>query len=197
MSEPRVHVVRGEVELGALPLSEVHALLATGLLRSTDEFWRPGQAAWRPLSELPAVEAPAGNLFSRARESLAGATTFLHKSAGTLASRVSSTLEGQQQHLGAAANRVLEDYLPTLQSAVDKAVAQSTRSLEAAARDDAFLGKLFGAVYDLLPRPVCRFVTEEAFIQFCFAHRERLLGTRAADQPATPDSSTSGPNQGA
>lgn len=179
-----------------MPLSEVQALLATGLLRPTDEFWMPGQAAWRPLTELPAVDVPSGNVFAHARESLAGATAFLHKSAETLASRVSKGFEGRQQQLGAAANRVLEDYLPTVQSAVDKAVAQSTRGLEAAARDDVFLRKLFGAVYDLLPRPVCRFVAEEAFIQFCFAHRERLLQSKTADKPATSGTPESGANQG-
>jgi hypothetical protein len=36
--------------------------------------------------------------------------------------------------------------------------------------------KTFGAVYDCLPKPVYRFVSEAAFIEFCMARRRKLLG---------------------
>ena len=48
-----------------------------------------------------------------------------------------------------------------------------------ALRDDELLRKVFGAVYDTLPKPVRRFVGEETFIEFCFKHRQRLLGSKS------------------
>jgi hypothetical protein len=49
------------------------------------------------------------------------------------------------------------------------------KSTSTALRDEVFLRKLFGAVYDTLPKPIYRFVSEEAFLTFCFKHQRRLL----------------------
>jgi hypothetical protein len=64
-------------------------------------------------------------------------------------------------------------------------VKQSLTRAQAAMRDDEFMRKLFGATYDCLPKPVYRFVKEEAFIQFCMERRGKLLGleTRVKPQP--------------
>jgi hypothetical protein len=57
-------------------------------------------------------------------------------------------------------------------------VSQSAAHAQAALRDDEFMRKVFGATYDCLPRPVRRFMTEPAFIQFCLERRWELLGLR-------------------
>jgi hypothetical protein len=44
--------------------------------------------------------------------------------------------------------------------------------------------KLFGATYDCLPKPVYRFVSEQAFIEFCMERRRELL-----DLPTKQDGS--------
>ncbi|MBI3415609.1 MAG: hypothetical protein HY043_09875 [Verrucomicrobia bacterium] len=77
--------------------------------------------------------------------------------------------------MAAASNRMLEDFIPALRSLVGTALAKSSQTVEAALRDEALLRKVFGAVYDLLPKPVRRFVSEEVFVEFCLGHRQRLL----------------------
>jgi pimeloyl-ACP methyl ester carboxylesterase len=60
-----------------------------------------------------------------------------------------------------------------------------------ALQNDELMRKAFGALYDCLPRPVCRFIGEDAFMRFCLQHRERLLkspvqagqGTEPAGSP--------------
>lgn len=47
-------------------------------------------------------------------------------------------------------------------------------------QDDEFMRKTFGAVYDCLPKPVCRFIGEERFIAFCLEHRRRLVAPNDA-----------------
>ena len=45
----------------------------------------------------------------------------------------------------------------------------------AAAKDDEQMQKLFKLVYMALPFPIHLAVKEEAFVRFCFAHRDTLL----------------------
>jgi len=186
MSDPKIHVARGESALGVMSLSEVRALLAAGLFQPTDLFWTAGQADWQPLSQLPPAATPGATATSGIRDSLLSATTFFKRTAESAVNAVTSTVGAQRENLIAAREHVLEDYVPKLQGTVNRVLAESSRSVDSALRDDVFLRKLFGAVYDLLPRPVCRFVGEEDFIQFCFKHRQRLLRT-TAERPATAE----------
>jgi hypothetical protein len=55
------------------------------------------------------------------------------------------------------------------------ALARTSRTTQAALKDEEFLRKLFGAVYDCLPKPAKRFVSEPAFLEFCFKHQRKLL----------------------
>ena len=131
----------------------------------------------------PAVQpasVPAG-----IKDSLVGASTFLKATAKSAVAAVSSTLGAQRDGLIAAKERVLEDYVPKLQGTVNRVLTESSRSVDSALQDDVFLRKLFGAVYDLLPRPVCRFVGEEDFIKFCFQHRQRLLRANSSNEATT------------
>jgi len=74
---------------------------------------------------------------------------------------------------------MLEDFLPRLRGLVTPAFKRTMLSAEAALRDEVLLRKLFGAVYDVLPRPVRRFICEERFVEFCLQHKQRLLRKEA------------------
>jgi hypothetical protein len=50
----------------------------------------------------------------------------------------------------------------------------------AAAKDDKTMESLFKLVYAALPLPVHMAVKEDAFVKFCFGHRDRLLPTSSA-----------------
>ena len=186
MNERKVHLARGESDLGVLPLKEVRELLASGFLRPGDEFWMAGQTGWLPLSQLPAVETPDGGIYHKLKEALTSAAAIAQKSAPSVTSRVASVAGKPTEQLTAATNRMLEDYLPHLGASAQMALAQTSRSADAALRDEGFLRKLFGAVHDLLPRAVCRFVNEEAFVDFCLRHRHRLLGRPGGDVHSSP-----------
>lgn len=179
-----IHLARGELELGVMPESDVRGLLAAGLLVPGDLFWTVGQADWQPLSQLPPPAVQRASVTAGIKDSLVTATAFFKTTAQSAVAAVSSSLGAQRENLVAAKERVLEDYVPKLQGTVDRALAESSRSVDSALQDEVFMRKLFGAVYDLVPRPVCRFVSEEDFVKFCFRHRQRLLRTSTDSKAA-------------
>ncbi len=101
----------------------------------------------------------------------------------TSASTRLRSLAGQTPSaMSAATGALLEGYLPQIRAALDQALAAAgaanVRALEAVrsgVRDDVLMQKTFGAVYDCLPKPVCRFISEDRFVAFCLEHRTRLL----------------------
>ncbi len=48
-----IHIARAGVEIGAWALDEVRVKVASGELRPTDHYWKPGMAAWLTLVVLP------------------------------------------------------------------------------------------------------------------------------------------------
>ena len=63
------------------------------------------------------------------------------------------------------------------------AASEAVDRIQAANRDEEFLTKIFGAAYDCLPRPVCRFVTEAQFTEFCRRHHRRWLAPTVPEPP--------------
>ena len=176
MPQAQVHIARGELRLGTLALPEVRELLNTGFLQPTDSFWTQGQREWLPLSELPApTPGPAGSVVTKVTGAVVGAAEATRRGAVAAAAMVSSATERRKQEIATASNRMLEDFLPRLRALVANALAMTSHTVEAVLRDEVLLRKLFGAVYDVLPKAVRRFVAEEAFIGFCLKHRARLL----------------------
>ena len=134
MNERKVHLARGESDLGVLPLKEVRELLASGFLRPDDEIWMAGQTGWLPLSLLPAVKTPDGGIYHKLKEALTSAAAVAQKSASNVTSRVTSVAGKPTEQLTAATNRMLEDYLPHLGASAQTALAQTSRSADAALR---------------------------------------------------------------
>ena len=55
MSTEPVHIARAGVEIGAWAPDEVRSKLASGELKPTDHYWKPGMAGWLTLAVLPAT----------------------------------------------------------------------------------------------------------------------------------------------
>jgi len=175
-----VYMSRRVLELGELPVRDATELLRVEFLLPTDEFWTAASPERHLLSELD--NAPSGvssGWLQRARTSVVTATAVVVQGAGHITSKVSATIRGGPALIGTVATKVLEDYAPTLRERVVAQMKTTVQTTQSALRDEVFLRKLFGAVYDCLPKPVYRFVSEPAFIEYCLKHRRKLLDDRA------------------
>lgn len=192
MPEPMVHIARDEVELGAFPLAEARELLDAGFFQPADDAWAHGMAGWEPLRETITKLTAAGEDW---RDKLVVGAEALSRVVGRRVGRLVGNVKAQaaQGRDAVAIGRqlALEHYLPQLQQRLAEHLRHKPVALaQAAVRDATLTRKLFGAFYECLPKPVCRFVAEDAFISFCMEHRERLLGT-AGVSPDAPEATTS------
>lgn len=204
MSERELEILRDGLVLGSLPESDARELLRLGFFRPDDLFRRtPGDQA-RPLSELTDAQGPAemkeepSSWFDRARQSVTDATSRIVASAGDAAGRLKSFATENTPSVSQATNKLLEGYLPQIRQAAQSVTSsKAVQSVRAGVHDDDLMRKTFGAVYDCLPRPVCRFVNEERFITFCLERRKSLLGLNDPDEKrqdgSSPDSSETEP----
>jgi hypothetical protein len=176
MSELKFHIAREGMELGMLSDGDAGELLAAGFLRPDDEFWTDLDPTRRPLRELlqPAPGKDTSWLV-RARNSAIAAGGAIREQATGVAEKISSLARRNTAAVAVATDRMLEDYLPTLRHQVARNLQKSVHTTKSAVKDEAFMRKLFGAMYDCLPKAVYRFVNEEAFIQFCLKHQRKLL----------------------
>jgi len=174
MSE-KIIIARNELELGTLTPAEARELLAVGFLRPTDS-WRWESSPERlSLSQLvskssaaPLTKMIQHKLTTAAQSAVAGATQ--------LTSQLKSWAGQGQDQLTLSGQQMLEAFVPQLQKLVaHQLIQQPIASLRSAFRDEKFMRNFFGAVYDCLPRPVCRFITEEAFVTFCLERKELLF----------------------
>ena len=173
----KLHILREGQELGSLPAAEARELVATGFLKPSDEFWidDPGAVlTLEKLFELPSSRRPP--LLARVKSSVVTAGGVARERAANVSRNVSALVKGQRIAAAASTTRALEDYMPSLRNLVSENLAKMVCSAESALKDEQFLRKLFGAVYDCLPKPVRRFVAEASFVEFCLKHRRRLLG---------------------
>jgi hypothetical protein len=172
MSELKFHIAREGMELGMLSAGDAGELLAAGFLRPDDEFWTDLDPTRRPLKELlqPASEKDTSWLV-RARNSAIAVGGALREEASSAAEKLSTFARRNTAAVATATDRTREDYLRTLRQQVIQKLQTSVHTTKSAVKDKVFMRKLFGAVYDCLPKPAYRFVKEEAFIQFCTKHR--------------------------
>jgi hypothetical protein len=165
-------IARDGVELGSLSGADARALLQAGFLKPTDDFWRQGMKDWRPLAELeaegPKPTQPAWNVRERVR-AVAG-------DAGRLARKLKEVAQSGSISVTKTRERVLEDFLPQLRLLVATRLKQAALNVDATLKDEELMKKVFGAVFDCLPKPVRRFVAEDQFVKFCMKHKEALVG---------------------
>jgi hypothetical protein len=178
----KVFIARSGQEIGAFTADEIPSLLQSGFLQTTDQFRIEGQEDWRRLEEFGQVKedlsraTPLQKAAARTREAI-------HDLARRVASGSSILLSSTERATAAVTNRLLEDYLPRLGATIRARAESARRSTSSLLQNDDKMRKLFGAAYDSLPKPIHRFVTEPQFIEFCFKHRERLLGKAETKSP--------------
>lgn len=178
MPDRPLRITRDAIELGTLPEAEARELLQLGLLKPGDLFFFEGLAEPAPLAELDEVlmSAERRSWFAAARESVTNVAVGAASSAGSVAGKLKSLVATRPANFPEATGRLLDGYSAQLKKVLaslgDSRPLQAIRS---GVRDDETMRKVFGAAYDCLPRPVCRFVAEERFIAYCMQHRSRLL----------------------
>jgi len=188
MPERQLRITRDVVELGTLPEAEARELLQLGLLKPSDQFSCEGMPASKRLAELDPTPAAAEkrSWLSAARDSMTSAGGFAASSAGNVAGKLKSLVPTPSASLSGATSRLLDGYTRQIKSILaGLGDSPPLRAIRSGVRDDETMRKVFGAAYDCLPRPVCRFVSEERFIAYCMQHRGRLLDLPEAKEPAS------------
>jgi hypothetical protein len=83
-----------------------------------------------------------------------------------------SKLQAAKGTLDQDSQRKLEENWPKIQQLFQEKVGPAAL---AAAKDDEKFASLVKIVYEVLPFPVKLVVKQDAFLQFCLAHRDRLI----------------------
>lgn len=175
------------MELGVLSEQEAHELLRAGFLLPDDDCWTEASERPRPLAQrvgesTSVAETPG--LLRRAKSHLTAATGAVADATGNLTRKLGSLARTRKAQLTLSTGKLLEDFIPQLQKIISRQLLEKpAQAARTAVRDEVLMRKVFGAAYDCLPKPVYRFVTEPAFIQFCLDHRRRLL--KLDDGPLT------------
>ena len=86
--------------------------------------------------------------------------------------KMQSTRQAGEQKLDEKTRKAIEDNWPKVQQVFREKVAPAAL---AAAHDDEKMQRLLEVVYEALPFPVHLAVKEDAFVKFCFEHRDRLI----------------------
>lgn len=79
--------------------------------------------------------------------------------------------------LDQSAQAKIEEHWPKIQQLFQEKVGPAALT---AAKNDDTMRTCFKTVYEALPFPLRLAVKEDAFMQFCFSHRDRLLPSEAA-----------------
>jgi len=193
-ADPILEISRDDIVLGRLRRTEAIELLRVGFLKPSDQYHSEGDAELRPLNDLlqPSIpDAPSGIVAASARRTpwlgkakssvstAAGAVTGAAGQVGARLRTLTATALGKARH---ASNLILQGYIPQLRRLLEQ--LPETRPVAAVRRgirDEALMRKVFGALYDCLPKPVCRFIPEQRFVQFCMDNQSKLL-RRDSDQ---------------
>ena len=167
-------IARDGVKLGSWSGADARALLQAGFFKPTDVFWREGMEAWRPLAELeeaPSAEKPAQSAWN-VRERIRAVAG----DAGKLASKLKEIARSGSGSVTKTREKALEEFLPQLRLLVTTRLKQAALNVDVALKDEELMKRVFGAVFDCLPKPITRFVAEDQFVKFCMKHKHRLVG---------------------
>ena len=171
-----LHIIRDGQELGVLTAKDARELLEAGFLKPTDEYWVDEPDRRQALALFPEQDLRSrAPWLTRAKASVTTAGQTVQTQATNITGKLSALVRNQQAAIAASTALALEGYLPQLRKIVNERLSKMVGGTQSALRDETFLRKLFGAAYDCLPKPVCRFVNETTFVEFCLRHRNRLL----------------------
>jgi hypothetical protein len=91
--------------------------------------------------------------------------------------KLQSAQQAGEKMVDQKADKTIEENWPKIQQVFQERVGPAAL---AAAKNDEQMLSLFKLVYAALPFPVHLAVKEEAFVKFCFFHRDRLMPTGEA-----------------
>ena len=190
MATRLIEISREATVLGTLPETEARELLAAGFLKPTDQFRPELDVELRPMAELVSTPVHAergGTWFTKAKDSIVSAGSAVAGTAGELASQAWRLTQATQSKAVEIPDRLLSGFLPQIQKIVTGLLeTKPFQAVRDGVRDDDLMQKVFGATYDCLPKPVCRFVSETQFVAFCMRHRSQLLGDSPQSTPKLP-----------
>ncbi len=184
MATRLIEISREGMVLGILPETEARELLAAAFLKPTDQFRDEAGAEPRSLAELaspPASPERNTSWLAKAKDSIVSAGSSVVDTAGELASQAWRLTQATQSKAVEIPDRLLSGFLPQIQKIITGLLeTKPFQAVRDGVRDDDLMQKVFGATYDCLPKPVCRFVSETQFIAFCMKHRSQLVGESTA-----------------
>jgi hypothetical protein len=174
MPNREIQVARDQTVLGALPENDARQLLEIGFLKGTDIFGTDDMTEWKTLSELDAAKPK--KWLDHAKKSASTAASAVVGSAVAVTGKIKKLAMAKKISAAESAAKALEGYIPHIKKILAQlADTKPIQAVRSGVRDDSLMRKVFGAAYDCLPKPVCRFVSEQRFIEFCMQHRQRLL----------------------
>ncbi|NOS72845.1 MAG: hypothetical protein HOP33_23325 [Verrucomicrobia bacterium] len=178
-------ISRGDTELGRLSEDDVLELLRIGFLIPTDTWIREGMTASLTLSDLKpdSLNEPLPtSVANKMKNRIVAARNSLTGTASQTAKRLKQFTGQSHDRVAAATSQLLISFAPQIKTLVaEQLIRYPVQTIQSALRDDTFMEKLFGATYDCLPKPVCRFISEQAFVQFCVEHKHKLLPSTPTD----------------
>ncbi len=190
MATRLIEISREGMVLGILPETEARELLAAAFLKPTDQFRAEAGAEPRSLAELaspPASPERNTSWLAKAKDSIVSAGSSVVDTASELASQAWRLTQATQSKAVEIPDRLLSGFLPQIQRIISGLLeTKPFQAVREGVRDDDLMQKVFGAAYDCLPKPICRFVSETQFIAFCMKHRSQLLGDSKFPEPKLP-----------
>ena len=88
--------------------------------------------------------------------------------------KLQSAQQAGEKMVDQKTDKTIEENWPKIQQVFQEKVGPAAL---AAAKNDEQMQSLFKLVYAALPFPVHMVVKEDAFLKFCFEHRDRLMPT--------------------
>ena len=85
-----------------------------------------------------------------------------------------------REKLDASAQEKTQENWPKVQQVFQEKIGPAALAV---AKNDDQMGSVFKLAHEALPFPIRMFVKEDAFIQFCFSHRDNLLPKGEATSP--------------
>lgn len=190
MAAKLIEISRDAMVLGTLPDHEARELLAAGFLKPDDQYRLAGAEESRRLGELilPAAAASRdASWIAKAKDSIVSAGSAVVGTAGELASQARHLTRLTTSTAIGVPERLLSGFIPQIRRIIDGlAETKPFQSIRNGVRDDDLMQKVFGATYDCLPKPICRFISETQFIAFCMKHRSQLVGGAAVPDAKKP-----------
>lgn len=175
-----IEISRCGAVLGTVSTVDAVELLAVGFLKADDEFRADAGEAWQALGLLQRTGDGAvsrGAWLRGVVRSAAVAGTQVFDAAGAVARAARELVGSTRTKIVDVPERFLVGFIPQIRQAlVSLSATAPVQAVRGGVRDEVLMKKVFGATYDCLPKPVCRFVTEEAFVSFCMKHRGQILG---------------------